>query len=162
MAEPPEAGHYARTAGQAELPVSMVNALGLMYAGAGIAIALGVTIALTTHNRTLHGGDPNSGTYKAGYIIGGAIGGLILAGLWLWMARANKRGRSWARVLSTVFFGLLTLYTAVGLFALPAAPKVVVILEWAAGVPAIVFLWQHQSSHYYKTMSQPTDYRPMS
>ena len=35
--------------------------------------------------------------------------GLVAAALWLWMARANGHGRSWARILATVLFGLATL-----------------------------------------------------
>jgi len=140
----------------------MVNALRLMYAGAGLAVVLGVTIALTTHGRTLHVGDPASGAYKAGYVIGGAITGLITGGLWLWMAWANKRGRSWARILSTVFFGVLTLYAAASLVALPAAPKTVILLEWAVGLAAVVFLWQRQSSDYYRAVRQSVGYTPMS
>jgi hypothetical protein len=132
----------------------MMRAVRLMYAGAGIAVVLGVIVALTVHGRPIHIGDPASGAYRAGYVIGGAITGLIAGGMWLWMAWANKRGRSWARILSTVFFGLLTLYAAVGLVALPAAPEIAVIFEWAAGLAAIVFLWQRQSSHYYKAASQ--------
>jgi len=155
VARPLEDWHYPRAAERAELPVSMLNALRLMYAGAGIAVALGVTFALTTHNRLLHTGDPTSGAYKAGYVVGGAISGLIAGGLWLWLAWANKRGRFWARILSTVFFGLLTLYAAVGLVALSAAPKIVVIVEWAAGLVAVVFLWRRQSSDYYKAVNQP-------
>jgi hypothetical protein len=69
------------------------------------------------------------------------------------MAWANKRGRSWARILSTVFFGVLTLYAAAGLVALPAAAKIAVLLEWVAGLAAVVFLWQRQSSLYYQTVS---------
>jgi hypothetical protein len=161
MVKSPEDGHYLQTAHRAGLPASMVNALRLMYAGAGIAVVLGFTIALTTHSRTLHMGDPASGTYKAGYVTGGAITGLIAAGLWLWMAWANKRGRSWARILSTVFFGVLTLYTAAALVALPAAPRIVILLEWAAGLAAVVFLWQRQSSLYYQTGSHPARYTPM-
>ena len=155
MARPPEDWHYPQTAERAELPASMLNALRLTYAGAGIAVALGVSLAFTTHSRTFHIGDPTSGAYKAGYVAGGAITGLIAGGLWLWMAWANKRGRFWARILSTVFFGLLTLYAAVGLVALPVAPKIVVILEWATGLAAVVFLWQRQSSDYYKAVNQP-------
>ena len=34
---------------------------------------------------------------------------LIPVALWLWMARANGQGRTWARSLSTVLFGLATL-----------------------------------------------------
>lgn len=134
-----------------------------MYAGAGIAVVLGVAIALTAHSsRTLHIADPTAGTYKAGYVLGGAIAGLIAAGVWLWMARANKRGRSWARIVSTAFFGILTLYTTAGVFAWPAAPKVAVIVEWTAGLTAIVFLWQGQSSLYYRAASQPAGYTPVS
>ena len=35
--------------------------------------------------------------------------GLVVIALWLWMARANGQGRNWARILSTVLFGLATL-----------------------------------------------------
>jgi hypothetical protein len=149
MAKPSEEGRSLGMAERAELPAPMRIALRLMYAGAGIAVVFGVTFALTTHGRLVHGGNPGSDAYKAGYVVGGAITGLIAAGLWLWMAWANKRGRSWARVLSTSFLGLLTPYAAAGLVALPAAPEVVLILEWAAGVAAVVFLWQPQSSHYF-------------
>lgn len=155
MARPPEDRHHPQTVERAELPAAMLNALRFMYAGAGIAVAFGVTVGLTTHSRVLHGGNPASGSYKAGYVTGGAIAGLIGAGLWLWMAWANKRERSWARILSTVFFGLLTLYAAVGLVALPVAPEIVVMFEWAAGLAAVVFLWRRQSSDYYKAVSQP-------
>ncbi len=37
---------------------------------------------------------------------------LIPVGVWLWMARANGRGRNWARILFTVLFGLTTLTLA--------------------------------------------------
>lgn len=152
MASIPEERHYPDTTERPELPASMRNALKLMYAGAGIAVVLGVAIAVTGHSRLVHEGDPTSGAYKAGEVIGGAITGLIAGGLWLWMASANKRGRPWARILSTVFFGLLTLYAVVGLVALPAAAEVVLIIEWAAGLAAVIFLWQRQSSGYYGAM----------
>ena len=35
--------------------------------------------------------------------------GLAVIALWLWMARATSQGRNWARILSTVLFGLATL-----------------------------------------------------
>ena len=34
---------------------------------------------------------------------------MIGIALWLWMARANGQGRNWARILSTVLFGVATL-----------------------------------------------------
>jgi hypothetical protein len=82
---------------------------------------------------------------------------LIVTGLWLWMAWANKRGRSWARIMATVFFGILTagglallVMVLTGGF-LPAAG-----LAWAAflgywlpGLGAVILLWQRSSSDYY-------------
>jgi hypothetical protein len=163
MANYPHDRHYPQAAGPTEPPASMVNAVRLMYAGAGVAVVFGLTAVLTMHSsRTVHLGNPASGAYKAGQIAGGVIGGLIIGGLWLWMAWANKRGRSWARIVSTVFFGLLTPYAAGSLAStLPTALKIVVIIEWAAGLAAIVFLWQRQSSQYYKAVSQPTGHAPV-
>jgi hypothetical protein len=37
---------------------------------------------------------------------------LVPVAVWLWMARANGRGRNWARILFTVLFGLTTLTLA--------------------------------------------------
>ena len=39
----------------------------------------------------------------------GVVFGLVEIALWLWMARANGQGRNWARIVSTVLFGLATL-----------------------------------------------------
>ena len=35
--------------------------------------------------------------------------GILAVGLWIWMARANAKGRTWARVVASVLFGLNTL-----------------------------------------------------
>jgi hypothetical protein len=123
------------------------------------------TSAVTSHEHQLHRNDAAvvSGKQlrsRPANETSGAIGGLIAGGLWLWMAWANKHGRSWARILATVFFGVLTLYAAAGLVALPAAAKIVIIIEWAAGLAAVIFLWQRQSSDYYRAVTQPADHPP--
>jgi len=38
----------------------------------------------------------------------------------------------------------------------------VIIVEWAAGLGAVVFLWERQSSDYYQAVNQPTGYTPMA
>jgi hypothetical protein len=83
------------------------------------------------------------------------LGGVIGVSLWLWMARKNKAGRRWARVLSTVFFAILT----VGLIAVVAQPiagvnKVIPVAEWLAGFVAMVSLWQTESSDFYAARSR--------
>jgi hypothetical protein len=82
---------------------------------------------------------------------------VIGTGLWLWMAWANKRGRSWARITATVFFGLLTagglallIVVLTGVF-FPAAGLGWVAFAgyWLPGLGAVILLWQRSSSDYY-------------
>jgi len=81
--------------------------------------------------------------------------GLIATGLWLWMARANKRGRSWARMMATVFFGLLTAGELALLFEFlthSSGSTLVVsflVAYWLTGLSAVVLLWQRSSSDFY-------------
>ena len=44
------------------------------------------------------------------------LAALAVIGLWLWMARTTSQGRSWARILSTVLFGLATLELLAGCY----------------------------------------------
>jgi hypothetical protein len=70
--------------------------------------------------------------------------------LWLWMARKCKAGRPWARIVSTVLFGLgtvatlLSLGTTTGFWALAG-----MIAGWLAGLGATILLWQRSSSGYF-------------
>jgi hypothetical protein len=93
--------------------------------------------------------------------------GLVEVGLWVWMAFATKAGKNWARVLSTVFFGLSaasTLVDTVIYFADSSSSsttstfasadttlgEVAAWLEFLAGLAAIILLWNKQSSPYFK------------
>jgi hypothetical protein len=85
---------------------------------------------------------------------------LVITGLWLWMARTNKRGRSWARITATVFFGLLTAGELAGLIWSLMARHSFAFLNytfvvsccsvyWLVALSAVVLLWQRSSSDYY-------------
>jgi CDP-diglyceride synthetase len=84
---------------------------------------------------------------------------LIVTGLWLWMGRANKRGRSWARITATVFFVVLTAGESALLIALHAGRLLYLsfillsLVYWLAGLRAIVLLWRRSSSDYYIAVS---------
>jgi len=88
----------------------------------------------------------------------GVIDGLVLATLWLWMARKTGTGRNWARIVSTVFFGLLSVYCgkfAIDLFSVTtmkadtAGYLGAIFLQWIVGLVALILLWQHPSSEYF-------------
>ena len=138
-------------------PPSIVNAVRLMYAGAVIsAISLIITLATVGSLRTaIHNSDPTLSAAKlhsaeVAAIVVAIVFGLIGIGLWLWMARANKAGKNWARITATVFFGLDTLSVLAGLRqAEPALSRVFSLLVWLAGLGAIVLLWQKISSAYF-------------
>ncbi len=74
-------------------PRSIQRAVMLMYVGAGLEV-LGLIFNLITRGSTASG-------------IPGALLGI---GLWIWMAKANQAGKNWARITSTVFFGIECLF----------------------------------------------------
>jgi hypothetical protein len=70
------------------------------------------------------------------------------------MAWASKRGKPWARILSSVFFAVSTLNTVAG-FAQAGEPlnKVLTALVWLIGLGAIVLLWRPDASACYRASS---------
>jgi len=126
----------------------------LMYVGAGLE-GLGLILNLIGVGRSGSNGSS------------GAVGALIGLGLWLWMARANKEGKSWARVTSTVFFGidclavlLLLVAILVTLHSVSPSVKTILLLSglasiviWAVGLATIILLWRRESSEYYAAMN---------
>ncbi len=147
-------------------PPSIVNAVKVMYVGAAIAVINAIVGVVTTHavktmveqrNPSL---TPSQANGVAGLAVGaGIVGGLLGAGLWLWMAWANNRGRSWARVLSTIFFAVATLGVLVSFAqAATAVGRILGIVQWAVGLAAIVLIWQRQSNDYYTATKQLAGY----
>ena len=66
------------------------------------------------------------------------IGALAAAGLWLWMAWANGKGRNWGRVVSAVFFGINTLDLLLSLGLVhAAATEIAGLIIWLAGLAAL-------------------------
>lgn len=78
-------------------------------------------------------------------------GGLIAAALWVWMAQSNKAGKSWARVVATVLFGIDTLSQFVGAVASPGGiGRIYGLVVWVIGLVAIVLLWQRPATAFFK------------
>jgi|HubBroStandDraft_4_1064222.scaffolds.fasta_scaffold401642_1 hypothetical protein len=90
------------------------------------------------------------------------VTGLVLPAVWLWMARANGQGRNWARVLSTVLFGLATLQLTsvfrtpidVG-FGAAVLGAILTVLTWLVGLAAVWLLWRRDSSAFFKPEGFP-------
>jgi len=135
-----------------QLPPSMTTAVSLMYAGAAYSVVYVLTVAFgfnTAINQRLAGdGQVN----HAGLVVVAIVLAIIEAAVWLWIARACKNKRNWARVTGTVLFGLHTLGTF-GVVASSRAglgpTKVVAVIGWLIASGAVVFLWRRSSSAFF-------------
>ena len=86
-----------------------------------------------------------------------AVGRVVIA-LWLWMARAKGQGRNWARILSSVLFGLATLQLIGDLQQAvspagtiePVLGLLLAVLGWLPGLAAVWLLWRPDSSAFFK------------
>jgi hypothetical protein len=139
-------------------PQPVLNAVKLMYAGAAVS-----TVSLVISLLSI--GDTKSAIRKARpsltaaqvnqlntFIITLAIvSGVLGIAMWLWMARANGRGRNWARITSSVLFGLATL----DLYGVLSQPKTLIglvfpVLTWLIGAATVYLLWRSESTEYFK------------
>lgn len=154
---PGEAGSATNLPSGPAAPPSVMNAVRLMYLGA-ILSAIGLVLGLATASglrATIHKANPKltpSQLTTAVHVIvaSGIVAGLIGVGVWIWMAVANRRGRNWARITGTVFFGLDTLTLILAFTRTSGTANVVAaIVIWAAGLGAVYFLWQRDSSAYF-------------
>jgi hypothetical protein len=126
-----------------------------MCAGAVLSIAYGLVSGFVAHS-AIFTNSTHTSAYNAGFV-GGAVGeGLMQAALWLWMAWKTGTGRAWARVLSTVFYGLLCVQFIIGLafFAVSKgtghpAVLVIILVQWGVGLAALLQLWRRESSDFF-------------
>lgn len=146
--------------GPRQPPRSIKAAVTLMYVAA-VLDGVGAVVGLISGGR---------GPSGAANFFGSAIGTAIGVALWLWMASANRAGKTWARTTSTVFFVINTLGIASFLLVLRplshftaavggSASDVVLVAFlfgvglWVLGLMTIVLLWRRESSDYYTAMA---------
>jgi serine/threonine protein kinase len=137
-----------------EIPRSIRTAARLMYSGASLSL-LGMIVNLSaidqikaaflTRSRTAAADRAAQGL--AGILAGGVVvAAAVSIALWLTLAAASKRGRSWVPVAGSVLFGINTL-SLLGTLGRPGigATKGIAFLTWLAGLFALIALWRRQS-----------------
>jgi hypothetical protein len=137
-------------------PAPVLTAVKLMYAGAAVStVTLIISLAIAIDDVTAAA----RGRWL-GYSLTAAklsqvkplivtlvmVSGLAVIALWLWMARANGQGRHWARILSTVLFGVATLE----LTSNHGLAQVFWVVTWLTGLAAVWLLWRPASSAFFK------------
>ncbi|GAB3077108.1 hypothetical protein [Phycicoccus sp. Root101] len=170
----PEGGSYgqmpqmdpsqAPSAAPVTRPPAMDQAVLLMKVGAGLSL-LGLLLSLFMRDAIRQAVEKsNNGSLTASQVdtavtVGTATGivfGLVGVGLWLWMASANGKGKSWARIVATVFFaisvlGLLSTLVQAG----PLLSKLINVVSVLLGAYIIVLLYKKESSEFYQASSAP-------
>jgi Protein kinase domain len=138
------------------VPGSVLTAVRLMYAGAAVSlvnvvVSLAAISQIKTSFEVQHPFAQNAAqgvaTLAAAAVI---ISGAVAVGVWLKLASASRKGRSWARTAGTILFALdtLTLLGTLGRAGIPAT-KTFGALTWLIGLLAVISLWRRQSSDYF-------------
>jgi hypothetical protein len=148
------------------IPRPVRKAVRFMLGGAAATLVVGIflliaTIADKNALTDSSGKKLSNGEFTSG-IVGTAITYLILVVIWVLMARMNRAGYPWARILASVFAAIST-YDAYSLInSLTGGETITVVgivyivgtlLIWVLGAAAIAFLWRSESTVYFKARS---------
>jgi hypothetical protein len=153
---------------RAPAPAPVLTAVRLMYAGAAVSAAgliiglalIIVDVRAAARGRFL-GHSLAAPPMRPPIITVWIVFGLVVMALWLWMARADGQGRNWARILSTVLFGLAALqlrgdvtppagHAGSGATVLYYGGTALFLAAWLAGAAAVWLLWRPASSAFFK------------
>jgi hypothetical protein len=149
-------------------PEPVLTAVKLMYAGAAVSaveLIIGLALIIVDIKAAARGqflGHSLTAPQLRPLIITlWIVFGLVVIALWLWMARAGGQGRKWARILSTVLFGLATLqlrdaftqpvsHAGFGATVLYYGGTALLVAAWLVGAAAVWLLWRPASSAFFK------------
>jgi hypothetical protein len=138
-------------------PRSVMVAVRIMYAGAALT-AIGLVISVVgvaTGEKALRASHRHATLAQLhatqNFLITLAVvSGLIEIGAWLLMARANRSGLKWARIVATVLFALGTWNLISHIIGTATVTNLAyTALMWLVGFGAVFFLWQKDSSGYF-------------
>ena len=157
----PTGGQGPGTPPQGPAPQPVIMAVMLMYTGAVLTVVWFVATILSVGavKAAFHKASPNLSAHQISnlatvLVVFATFLAVVGTGLWIWMAWANRGGRNWARIVATVLFGLFTLYVLLSLVQPHAAFGLILIaVTWLVGLGATFFLWQRESSSYFRAMS---------
>ena len=146
-----------------DIPGSVRKAVRFMLAGGATTAAVGVFLLIATivdkNALTDSSGKKISNSAFTQGIVSTLVIYVVLITIWILMARLNRAGRSWARIVASVLCAIST-YDAFQLVnSLRGGVTITVIggvyiaftlLIWLIGVLAIAMLWRSESSVYFR------------
>lgn len=162
---PGQGGYYAPA--PVVRPPSIDKAVLMMKIGAALSVLSGLMVfamkgtmreatekALRDQGQTLTASEIDAAVNISLGV--GVFMGLVGAALWWWMAVMNGKGRSWARIVATVFF-VIGLLQTLWAFTQPSGGALGWVLNIASllvGAAAVFFMWQKDSTRFYEESSR--------
>jgi hypothetical protein len=155
-----------RVPDDSEVPGPVRKAVRFMLVGGALTAVTGIFLLIATiadkNALTNSSGKKLSSSEFTSNLVGTVITYLILVVIWVLMARMNRSGYNWARILASVFCAIST-YDAYSLVnslkggtTITVAGIVYIVLTlalWVVGVIAIALIWRSESSAYYRARS---------
>ena len=155
-----------RVPDDSEVPGPVRKAVRFMLGGGALTAVTGIFLLIATiadkNALTNSSGKKLSSGEFTSNLVGTVITYLILVVIWVLMARMNRSGYNWARILASVFCAIST-YDAYSLVnslkggtTITVAGIVYIVLTlalWVVGVIAIALIWRSESSAYYRARS---------
>ena len=139
-------------------PRPVAWAVRLMYSGAAVT-AVGVLISviavITGGEDALRADHPHAtvaqlhATQNA-LITTAVVSGLLEVGAWIFMARANRGGLKWGRIVASLLFALATANLILRVVTGGGAANLIyTALTWLIGAGAVYLLWQRRASTWF-------------
>jgi predicted Co/Zn/Cd cation transporter (cation efflux family) len=146
------------------IPNPVLKAVRLMLLGGAITLVTGVfsVIAVLSDPKLFNAGKLPSSTQLTQAIVYYIVSALVFVAVWVVMARANRAGQPWARIVATVLFvissynlyqGINSLTGGETILVLNVISFVLAVTEWICGLIAIALIWRGESSVYFKQRS---------
>jgi hypothetical protein len=148
------------------VPGPVRKAVRFMLAGGATTAIIGiflviVTIADKNALTDSNGKKLNSSEFTSG-VVTTIVAYLIIVAIWVLMARLNRAGYGWARILASVLCAIST-YEAYALVNSLTGGETITVVDivyivftlatWAIGVIAIALLWRSDSTAYFKSLA---------
>jgi hypothetical protein len=144
-------------------PPPLATAVKLMYVGAGLS-ALGIVTSLFQRDEIREQIAENDSSLTENEldtavnfgIAFSVVLGLVVIGLWIWMARSNERGQSWARTTATVLgaLSIVSLLLSLGVGQSTTLSMILGVVSLVLAGVILYLLYRPESSDYYRARSR--------
>lgn len=143
------------------VPSPVRKSVRFMLTGAAVTALSGLftLIAVLADPSLINSGKQPTSSQLTGYLVQVILLSVVYCVLWVLMARMNRSGQLWARIVATVLFVIstVTLYTTVNslhggqtILVVNIVSFVLAVAEWVCGLGAVALLWRSESSAYFR------------